>query len=136
MSAQLERQPNERRRVARQKSFLRGMVYFNNRRSVLDCLIRDISPCGARLVFSDAVTTPDQLDLYIPQKEQTLRTQVVWRHGQEIGVAFAQGAQVDNALAEGGDLGERVQRLEAEMAALKRMLKQIKSEVAHEFDAD
>ena len=135
MSAQLERQPNERRRVARQKSFLRGMVYFNNRRSVLDCLIRDISPCGARLVFSDAVTTPDQLDLYSPQKEQTLRTQVVWRHGQEIGVAFAQGAQVD-APAEGGDLGERVQRLEAEMAALKRMLKQIKSEVAHEFDAD
>jgi hypothetical protein len=136
MSAQLARQPIERRRVARQKSFLRGLVYFNNRRSVLDCLIRDISPYGARLVFSDAVTTPDQLDLYIPQKEQTLRTNVVWRHGQEIGVAFAQGAQVDNTPAESGDLGERVQRLEAEVAALKRMLRQIKSEVAHEFEAD
>ena len=49
------------------------MVYFNNRRSVADCLIRDISPFGARLIFSDTITTPDTMDLYIPQKEQTLR---------------------------------------------------------------
>ena len=27
----------------RQKSFLRGCLYFNNRRTSLDCLIRDIS---------------------------------------------------------------------------------------------
>ena len=63
----------ERRRITRNKSFLRGMIYFNNRRNVVDCLIRDISPYGARLIFSDAVTAPDVLDLYIPQKEQTLR---------------------------------------------------------------
>ena len=71
------------------------MIYFNNRRNAVDCLIRDISPYGARLIFSDAVTTPDVLDLYIPQKEQTLRVHVIWRHGQEVGVAFAQAAQVD-----------------------------------------
>jgi hypothetical protein len=40
------------------------------------------------LIFSGAVATPDALDLYIPQKEQTLR-HVIWRHGQEVGVAFA-----------------------------------------------
>jgi hypothetical protein len=39
-------------------------------RNAVDCLIRDISPYGARLIFSDAVTTPDVLELYIPQKEQ------------------------------------------------------------------
>jgi hypothetical protein len=133
MPGEPERQ-TERRRVVRQKSFLRGMIYFNNRRNVVDCLIRDISPYGARLIFSDAVTTPDQLDVYIPQKEQTLRGQVIWRHGQEVGVAFAQAAQVDQ-VAETGDLAERVTRLEMEIAGLKRILKKIKTDAGSEFDA-
>src|SRR4051812_49480105 len=89
MANPAEARPAERRRTPRQKSFLRGMIYFNNRRSVADCLIRDISPFGARLIFSDAVTTPDVLDLYIPQKEQTLRAQVIWRAGTTGGGAFA-----------------------------------------------
>src|SRR5438105_14060505 len=89
----------ERRRITRQKSFLRGMIYFNNRRSVADCLIRDISPYGARLIFSDVVTTPDVLDLYIPQKEQTLRSQVIWRVGHEVGVAFPQAIHAEPAAA-------------------------------------
>jgi hypothetical protein len=73
MSVQLQSHPPERRKVARQKSFLRGMIQFNSRRSVQDCLIRDISPYGARLVFSDTPSTPDVLELNIPQKEKTLR---------------------------------------------------------------
>ena len=52
MTVQQEKPVLERRRVARQKSFLRGSVHFNNRRTVVDCLIRDISPNGARLTFS------------------------------------------------------------------------------------
>jgi hypothetical protein len=123
MANPAEARPNERRRVARQKSFLRGMIYFNNRRSVADCLIRDISPFGARLIFSDAVTTPDVLDLYIPQKEQTLRAQVIWRVGHEVGVAFPQAIHPEPAIA--GDLTDRVTKLETEVAALKRMLKKL-----------
>jgi len=125
----------ERRRIARQKSFLRGMIYFNNRRSVVDCLIRDFSPYGARLIFSDAVSTPDVLDLHIPQKEQTLRAHVIWRHGLEAGVAFAQTAEMDHS-AEPGDLIERVSKLEVEVVSLKRILKKLKTDTGHEFDAD
>jgi hypothetical protein len=133
MSAEPERRTTERRRTARQKSFLRGMIYFNNRRNAVDCLIRDISQYGARLIFSDSVTTPDALDLYIPQKEQTLRVNVIWRHGQEVGVAFAQPAQVDPA-AESGGLAERVAKLELEIAGLKRILKKIKTDGGPEFE--
>ncbi len=82
----------ERRRAVRQKSFLRGNIQFNNGRNSADCLIRDITTFGARLVCSDSVTTPDVIDVYIPQKEQTFRAHVIWRHGQEMGVAFAQAA--------------------------------------------
>jgi hypothetical protein len=125
MEPQIEPRTVERRRIARQKSFLRGMVYFNSRRSVLDCLIRDISPYGARLVFSVAVATPDTLDLCIPQKDRTLRTHVIWRHGREIGVAFAQIMEMDQP-GDGHELAERVTRLEAEVTALKKVLKKLK----------
>lgn len=135
----------ERRRIARQKSFLRGSIHFNNRRTVVDCLIRDISSYGARLIFSDAVTMPDILELYIPQKEQTLRAHIIWRHGQEVGVAFAQAMQMEppaeaaGAAATAGShqeqaLAERVTKLEAEIAALKRVLKRMKADNGQEFD--
>jgi hypothetical protein len=73
----------ERRGPARQRSFLRGCIYFNNRRSAIDCLIRDVSPAGARLIFSEAVSVPDVFDLYIARKEETLRAHVQRRHGDE-----------------------------------------------------
>jgi hypothetical protein len=135
MSTQPQPQSVERRKATRQKSFLRGTVHFNNRRSALDCLIRDISPYGARLIFSGSVTLPDVVELHIPQKEHTSRAHVIWRHGQEVGVAFAQHVALDG-IAESGELSERVQRLEAEVAALKRLVRQIKAETAHEFEVD
>lgn len=130
MAIEAERRTTERRRVARQKSFLRGMIYFNNRRSAVDCLIRDISPIGARVIFSDSVQTPDVLDLYIPQKEQTLRAHVIWRHGTEVGVGFEQAPPVEqpSETSNGGDLGERVTRLEAELASMKRILKKLRAD--------
>jgi hypothetical protein len=123
----------ERRQIARQRSFLRGTVHFNHRRSALDCLIRDMTRYGARLVFSDAVTTPDVIDLYIPQKERTLRAHVTWRHGHEIGIAFAQAIFITQS-PEPDDLAGRVARLEADIAELKRTLKKLKAESGADRD--
>jgi hypothetical protein len=117
----------ERRRHTRKKSFLRGCVYFNNRRSAADCLLRDVSEAGARLIFSGAVSLPDFVDLYIPQKEQTLRAHVEWRRGDEMGVTFAElreaGVSFDQELA------RRVEKLEAEIAFLRKVLKRLKAEL-------
>lgn len=118
----------ERRGSARQKSFLRGCVYFNKRRNALDCLIRDISSAGARIIFSDAVSVPDIVDLYIPQKEQTVRACVQWRHGDEIGLVFPEGVRAADRTSS-GELAARVAQLESEIAALRRMLKQLKNEI-------
>jgi hypothetical protein len=38
---------SERRTSSRQKAFLQGRIFFNNRRTSVDCLIRDISEQGA-----------------------------------------------------------------------------------------
>ena len=89
----------ERRRSVRKKSFLRGCVYFNKRRSAIDCLIRDISDQGARIIFSGATNFPDVVELYIPHKEQTVRAHVQWRRGDEVGLAFPDAAAAPAPLA-------------------------------------
>jgi PilZ domain len=125
----------ERRRVVRQKSFLRGCVYFNNRRSAFDCLIRDLSDKGARVVFSETLSVPDMVELYIPQKEQTVRAHVEWRHGGEVGLAFPDAIRAADGTTD-AELGMRVARLETEIASLRRALKRLQREVSGGDDAD
>ena|SRR5690349_6101395 len=128
---------SERRNAARQKSFLQGRIYFNNRRSAIDCLVRDVSPEGARLIFSQTGSIPDVIDLHIPQKDQTLRAEVQWRSDREVGVAFnAARATARGTNGSVADLAERVGQLEAEVTALKRLIKRLKQDVAATVDPD
>jgi hypothetical protein len=109
---------------------LRGCVFFNKRRSAIDCLIRDISDQGARIIFSGAVNVPDIVDLYIPPKEETVGARVQWRRGDEVGLAFRDTETVPaSPPPQFGDLAQRVAELEVEMTALWRTLKQLKREV-------
>ncbi len=125
----------ERRQAIRQKSFLRGCVYFNKRRGALDCLIRDYSDHGARIIFSETVNVPDMVDLYIPQKEQTVRARVQWRSGDEIGLAFPDALRAADGSSD-GELALRVARLESEVAGLRRLVKKLRAEIASGDDAD
>jgi hypothetical protein len=125
----------ERRGAPRQRSFLKGRAYFNNRQSSVDCLIRDISPNGLRLEFPESVTIPDVVELYIPTKDQTLRVHVRWRRGKEAGV------QPEDAHAGSGaapapalDLPQRVQQLEAEVASLRRAVTEIRAQLRRRDD--
>jgi len=119
---------DERRKSSRQKSFLHGCIYFNNRRSAIDCLIRDISAEGARLVFSQTATIPDVIELHIPQKDQTLRAHVQRRTSGEVGVAF-DTVHAPAAPTENEDLAARVERLEADVAGLRRIMKRLRADV-------
>jgi hypothetical protein len=120
----------ERRAVSRQKSFLQGRIYFNHRRSSFDCLIRDYSEQGARLKFSEAANIPDAIELYIPNKEEVHRARVEWRTGNEMGVSFGEEIHSPSIAPEAaqGDLPTRVQRLEAEVAALRRIVNDLRAE--------
>jgi PilZ domain-containing protein len=123
---------DERRIRNRQKSFLQGRIYYNNRRASLDCLVRDISPTGARLKFPGPVTAPEIVELYVPNKDEFYRAQVQWNHGDEIGVHFIRD-EAENTPRAGGSLpeaslAERMQKLEAEVLALKRIIKDLKAE--------
>jgi hypothetical protein len=123
----------ERRRSPGQKSFLRGCVYFNKRRTAIDCLIRDISEVGARIIFSDTVSVPDVVDLYIPQKEQTMHAHVQWRRGDEIGLAFPDAIRATGSTTD-AELAVRVAQLESEVSALRRELKHLRHEIGEGQD--
>lgn len=124
----------ERRRKPRQKSFLRGCVYFNKRSRSLDCLVRDFSEHGARIIFSENVSVPDAVELHIPQKEQTLRARVQWRHGNEIGLAFPDAVRA--ADGEDRELALRVAQLEIEIAGLRKLVKKLRAEMTPGDDVE
>jgi hypothetical protein len=101
------------------KVFFRGFVYFDSNLTAVDCVVRDISETGARLQFATPQVVTDFLDLHIPIKGQSFHAKVRWRDGVEIGVAFHETKR-----AETGDVSidRRVDRLEAEMSALRQVV--------------
>ena len=116
---------HERRRSNRQKSFLRGCVYSRSRTISASCIIRNISPEGARIVLSAALNIPEELELEIPDKMRNMPARVRWRRGDELGLAFCD-ADLTVAAPRVSELGERIGRLETEIAALRRLYEQAK----------
>ena len=115
---------NGRRASRRQKSFLRGVVYFDKRRSETACLVRDLSEDGARIVLSQTITIPDVIELQIPQREQTLSARVQWRRADEVGLSFS---KPDTATTpRENQLIKRIAELEAEITTLERTIKRLK----------
>ena len=125
----------ERRRSVRQKSFLRGRVYFNKGRESADCLVRDFTNQGARIIFSDSINIPALIELHIPQKEHTVRARVIWRQGVEIGLAFPDADLVPSAPLQPNDLAERVSKIETEIVLMQRALKGLTGRIRSDSDA-
>jgi hypothetical protein len=122
----------ERRIATRTRSFLQGRIFYNNRRSSVDCLIRDYSETGAKLKFSESITVPEAIELYIPNREIIHRARVQWRAGDEMGVAF--GAEVETpsiapSMPSGNDLVTRIAKLETECVALRRIVNELRAEI-------
>lgn len=115
---------DERRSSRRQKSFLRGVVYFDKRRSETACLVRDLSEDGARIILSQTVTIPDLIELDIPQREQTVIARVEWRRADEAGLSFSRPDMA--TLRREDQLIKRIAELEAEIATLQRTIRRLK----------
>jgi len=123
----------ERRSGSRQKSFLQGRIFFNNRRAAVDCLIRDFSESGAKLKFHSMISIPDVVELYIPVKEETRRAKIVWRNADEVGVTF-NFDEASPSLAPGNspaDLPARIAKLEHDLALLQRKFNELQAAVRH-----
>jgi hypothetical protein len=113
----------EKRELARNRTFLGGVIAFNHRKSSMDCLVRNLSAAGAKICFTNTTTVPDEFDLTVKQKECALRARVVWRQADEAGVIFLNEyiAETPTPL----DWARRLRDCEADNAALRRRVAQL-----------
>ena len=113
----------------RLRTFLKGVIYYDNRRASVDCTVRDLSDTEARIEFQTMVTVPDNVELFIPQKQMTWPAQVNRRYEYEIEVSFLSQRSDEPRRAIDGDLAERVVKIENELSTMKRLLKKIEAKV-------
>ena len=113
----------------RQRTFLKGTLYYDNRRGSIECVVRDMSASGARLTFDHPANVPDNVELFIPNKNQTLRARVQRRGANEVGIAFETERSLEPRRASDVELQQRVETLETEIAALKRLVAKLKAKV-------
>jgi len=121
--------PEENQPALRNRTFLKGIVYYDNRRASIACTIRDLSDTGARIAFTTLVSVPDNIELHIPQKQLTLPAQVRRRDECEIGVSFQSQRSDEPRRVVDGTMTERVAKLEDELVAMKRLLKKLEAKV-------
>ena len=114
---------SERRQTTRNRSLLGGRIIFNNRNSSLDCVVRNLSPTGARIVLGSSVTVPDEFELYLPQKGKSRLARMKWRNPSEFGVEFL--PETPGTVIETPDVTSRLRRLESEKAALQARVEQL-----------
>jgi hypothetical protein len=111
----------EKRGSPRQnRCFFRAFVYFGGGGTAVECVVRDISDTGARLQFAKPQKLSDFVDLHIPIKGQSYHAKVRWEDGSEIGIAFHATSNTDAANM---GVDERMNRLEAEISALRHIVK-------------
>jgi hypothetical protein len=122
---------SDHRLSPRQRSLLRGVVYFAGNPCAANCLVRDLSETGARIEFTaPPVAVTNNLELQIPLKAQRHHCRVVWRSGREIGVAFAEASITVGPQ----DVAERMDRLEAEIAGLKATIRRLQRDEGPETE--
>jgi hypothetical protein len=113
----------DRRKTTRRRTYFGGQIAFNRQSSLMDCLVRNISAEGARLVFTQTATVPQEFDLSMLQNARTFRAKVIWRRAEEAGVLFLEPRPESAPVSL--DLVRRLRQCEAEKAALQRRVEQL-----------
>jgi PilZ domain len=113
------------RKAARTRTYLGGKITFNQRSSVMDCLVRNFSSEGAKLAFTHTLAVPDEFELSIPKQQQTFVVRIVWRQKDEAGVVICGGAPARGPAPIPLDLLHKFKTYEAQNAALKMRVQQL-----------
>ena len=106
----------ERRESQRGRTYLGARLAFNNQYCAVDCLVRNMSRNGAKLIFEGSVLLPGEFELTLPQKGETRRARIVWRQQDEAGIVFFQPEAQGVVSIE---MARRIKRLETDRAALR-----------------
>ena len=70
------------------RAFLRAQIIFNNRMSVVDCVVMNMSSSGAKLLLSNTLQVPNVFELYIPKIRCSYDARLIRYESEGIGVEF------------------------------------------------
>lgn len=115
--------------VDRQRTLIAAVARYGSGALSCPCRIRNISPGGARLAVDPAVTLPDRFTLEIPSRGATHSVEVRWRSADEMGVQFVDGVVEKTP-------EDRLQELEAENEKLRKLVRELKFELAKRLADD
>jgi len=108
----------ERRKEQRLKSLLGGRISFSRRQSTMDCIVRNISPHGALVVFPHTSLTPSEFTLRIAPRGEAHSAKIAWRHSDRAGVTLSNREKMEIPI----DAAKRLRELEAENRRLRKRL--------------
>jgi len=110
----------ERRRQPRTPTYLGAQITTDRKLIAIDCVVRNMSGKGAKLLVPGTTLVPDEFVLQITSRETAYRVRPRWRGGSALGVEVLplapDHAPVPIAFA------QRIKQLEAENAGLRRRL--------------
>ena len=84
---------HERRAAPRHRTYLGGEIVSTEGNGEANCVAQSLSKTGARLRLSG--TVPTEIDPTIPRERVAYRARLVWRKGDECGVAFCGGVKAE-----------------------------------------
>jgi hypothetical protein len=80
---------HEQRRSQRVRTLRAGKIVFNNKGSVIDCTVRNLSRTGACLLVANVLGIPSAFELLIDGEAETRSCRRVWHAQNRMGVEFA-----------------------------------------------
>jgi hypothetical protein len=78
---------SEQRKSRRLRRLKDGQLVFNDRKSVMNCTVRNVSERGAKLIVSEPYLVPAVFELAISGADSKIARKV-WFKGGEMGVKF------------------------------------------------
>src|SRR6185369_9008471 len=89
---------DERRREVRSRTLYSGKIVFNDRRSVIDCIVRNLSEAGACLQVDSTQGIPESFELVVDGEESSRRCRLAWLSDARAGIEFCQSDKLDGAM--------------------------------------
>lgn len=109
-----------RRAHPRTRTLLEGRIVFNNRFSLIDCVVRDLSEGGARIEFPTPFEPPPTFELEVPKKNLRIWARRAWSSGKQHGLAFFEPSAKD----------EMAPISEVQSARLQKIIEEARREIA------
>jgi hypothetical protein len=78
----------DRRSEGRRRVLKGARLEFNRGYGAMECVVRNQSDRGARLVLGDTMGVPPRFELAIAGECEARRARVRWRTGEAVGIVF------------------------------------------------